>query len=377
MGGSDATASISADALALDVDLIESFIAHHGIKGMHWGIRKERDTPSMAKRATKQKTEDLSVKLKDGSTMVLSGERTPAMARFVSKLSPAFQKRINNSDSFQLKDPHGKTVGEMSLFKESPTSLNVVWVGVNNDARGHGYATAAMKAAISHAKKQGLATVTLEVPGKAPDALHIYKKLGFKVTHQVTTPHEDPVWGGLTGMRLDLKKGGTGMTHSDVLMSEISSDVAFVNDILGHSGVKGMHWGVRKAEVTTGSGSGGTGAGATRRASDSEDVKVVNKAKDKLAVNGTRVLSNEELQKVVTRMNLEQQYSKLSSTSPHDADVERLFKNMDRASKAYNYTQSPGGKAVIKGVQEGYKLAKRVASNRTVRTAASTALVLL
>jgi ribosomal protein S18 acetylase RimI-like enzyme len=50
--------------------------------------------------------------------------------------------------------------------------------------------------------------VTLEVPGNSPDARHIYTKLGFKVVKEATAKEikNDPVWGGLTDMKLDLGK---------------------------------------------------------------------------------------------------------------------------------------------------------------------------
>lgn len=70
----------------------------------------------------------------------------------------------------------------------------------------------------------------MEVPGNAPDARHIYERLGFK---EVYTPPEmkedDPIWGGLTNMRLDLNA-----QHGE----------------LAHYGVKGMKWGVRKDRQT-------------------------------------------------------------------------------------------------------------------------------
>lgn len=166
---------------------------------------------------------------------------------------------------------------------------------------------------------------------------------------------------------------------ADTIATDVLAlDVAFVGDIIKHHGVKGMKWGVKKAEVSTGSASGDSGKGSSEKpkAEDSADVKAVNKAKEKLNSDGTRVLSNEELQKVVTRMNLEQQYSKLASTSSTDAHIEKLFKNADRAQKLYNYTQSPGGKAAIKAVKDGYKVAKRISQNPAVRAAAGAAVLL-
>lgn len=204
-----------------------SQLAHYGVKGMKWGVRKE--TFKSSRPQVKRQTESMSVRLKNGDTLTLSGDVTPAVARLLSKVSSSVRDTTNNTSNFTIRDPKGDKVGEMTLFKESPTSLNVVWVGVRDKHRGNGYASAAMRSAIEHAKKQGLDTITLEVPGNSPDARHIYEKLGFK---EIPTPPEmaedDVFWGGLTNMKLDLNA-----KHSEIM----------------HYGVKGMKWGVRRAEL--------------------------------------------------------------------------------------------------------------------------------
>lgn len=92
---------------------------------------------------------------------------------------------------------------------------------------------------------------------------------------------------------------------------------------LAHFGVKGMKWGVRKDRKSSSSGptdvvvktkagqriqtSGGKGLPA------SEDAKRVSVYKQKASSSTTDSLSTKELQELVTRMNLEQQYSKLTA----------------------------------------------------------------
>lgn len=81
-----------------------------------------------------------------------------------------------------------------------------------------------------------------------------------------------------------------------------------VDDILAHYGVKGMRWGIRKSEHE-----GGTRA---KRAPVpvSADKAKANEAASRVGKKGdTSALSNQELQQLVQRMNLEQQYSRLSS----------------------------------------------------------------
>ena len=80
------------------------------------------------------------------------------------------------------------------------------------------------------------------------------------------------------------------------------------DDFLAHYGVKGMKWGVRKADRE---------AKKARKAqakyeNASEDSRAAQDAKRKMATSGSvDALSNKELQTLVTRMNLEQQLSGL------------------------------------------------------------------
>jgi len=72
-----------------------------------------------------------------------------------------------------------------------------------------------------------------------------------------------------------------------------------VDEFLEHFGVKGMRWGVRKRS----------------EAPASADVQRVRTIQSKIKRGKTDALSNKELQDLVTRMNLEQQYGRMISES--------------------------------------------------------------
>lgn len=134
-------------------------------------------------------------------------------------------------------------------------------------------------------------------------------------------------------------------------------------DILAHHGVKGMHWGVRRERGSSPSGpspvattikpghrvktSGGTGH------TPSEDAVRAAVAKQKAKKSSADSLSNKELQDLVNRMNLNQQYSRLSQ---HETTGARLKKGHNvvkeillvgaTVNTAIAFAASPAGKSI-------------------------------
>lgn len=194
-----------------DYDFANTNIAHYGVLGMKWGVRKDR-RPNRSKYFNYEPSKVL--KTKNGTTISLEERLDTLVAKFLGNVSKKVRESQSKSLNFSIKDSSSKEIGDLELFKESDDSINVTWVGVKSSKRGNGYATAVMKSVIQIAEETGCKTVTLEVPGNSPDARHIYEKLGFK---EVSSEYadDDDVWGGLTNMQLDLRS----IKHSDLMSS--------------------------------------------------------------------------------------------------------------------------------------------------------------
>lgn len=184
---------------------------HHGVKGMKWGIRRDRTKKSKSRKSDRYNFEDKKfhqektiVKTKYGETLSLIEDKTPALTRLIAKHSPKIRSELEKSKACTIRDKNGKRIGDLQVYKESKDSLNVVWVGIDDAHRGKGYATAVMKGVTEFAKNNGLSQITLEVPGNSPDARHIYEKEGF-VAGEMISDDDDGVWGGLTKMRKKIK----------------------------------------------------------------------------------------------------------------------------------------------------------------------------
>jgi hypothetical protein len=79
--------------------------------------------------------------------------------------------------------------------------------------------------------------------------------------------------------------------------------VSELDDVLEHYGVKGMRWGQRNSE------------NSSTKPPASADATVAAKYKTTAKKGGSKALSNAELQALVTRMNLEKQYSTLNPSA--------------------------------------------------------------
>lgn len=102
-------------------------------------------------------------------------------------------------------------------------------------------------------------------------------------------------------------------------------------EYLAHYGTKGMRWGVRRAEARAAAPGGGKPV--------SGDSKKAQKIVDQGRNSGRESLSNKQLQTMIARMNLEQQYERMRPKKPSEKVkqwvAETLFSIGKNQAQAY------------------------------------------
>lgn len=138
-------------------------------------------------------------------------------------------------------------------------------------------------------------------------------------------------------------------------MTKVKAD-----DILAHYGVLGMRWGKRKSDGTSAvevstqavPGKKVTAKGGQNQPAAPDAVRVAT-YKQKAKASTTDALQTKELQELVNRMNLEQQYSRLTQEKGFfdrlDNDkkkVDKLMSAGQTANNIYTFMNSPIGKGL-------------------------------
>jgi len=119
-----------------------------------------------------------------------------------------------------------------------------------------------------------------------------------------------------------------------------------VEEFFEHFGIRGMHWGVVRDR-----GKNGRVEGPSKpvQSHASDDAKAASKAGEKIKSKGIESLSNTELSSYVARLNLEQQYSRLT---PQQVSPGKKF-----ASDVMNNASKQVATEVVKsGIKGGGKL---------------------
>jgi hypothetical protein len=111
-----------------------------------------------------------------------------------------------------------------------------------------------------------------------------------------------------------------------------------MNSFLAHYGIKGMRWGVRRTD-------------AQLHAGTSEDAIRANEIRAKVHSQGLSSLSNQEMQHLVQRMNLEQQYSRItyqpSKIARGKAQVDTMLQTANTVNSVIKFVKSPAGQLLM------------------------------
>ena len=175
-------------------------LEHFGVKGMKWGVRKNPGSkPELKNLVDKPMVRTT----KNGDVITLTQNPPGKINKALAKISSNYVKSYNSGAHLDIKDAQGKRVGTASFWLKGQDDIYLNMISIDRSARGRGYATEVLKASAYHGKRMGKKRLLLEVPGIAPDARHIYEKMGFKETG-VTLGNKKDVWGGLTEMEYQL-----------------------------------------------------------------------------------------------------------------------------------------------------------------------------
>lgn len=219
----------------------DKFLAHFGIKGMKWGVRRERysELRNMPLKA-------ITITTKNGEKVDVTQNRNSQISSFLGSLSLRGTNEIKKADSFEI-SVNGKRVGAAAFYRVSKDEINLEWLGINPEHRGKGYASAVFSAAVEMGKANGAKRLTLEVPGNAPDAKHIYEKQGFVATGKHNGEDND-YWQGLSDMVLEFEKipvNHSAMSDGEELEWAILQTFPQMGDVEHSATDKFLaHWGI-------------------------------------------------------------------------------------------------------------------------------------
>lgn len=313
--------SIADKTLAQGENFVESYLEHYGTPGMKWGVRKDKGHEG--ERAKTKKIAKLDKKFdKDAnqfSTLIKVHNRAAQLT------NDKDIDRINNKPEY----------AKLDFTRESP--LREKYYKEHQDAFLDNARQAAKEFGTNASGTKRLAIV--EAPGGER----------WDVFSQEIEHADGPEDRAEFSIKVTLDSRGK-ITRLDVDEDSFEHSEKSDDDVLVHYGVPGMKWGVRRnlAERKAAAGSstvttkttpkGGIKTVGGKGVPVSDDAKKAAVSKQIARKSTTNALSNQELQALVTRMNLEQQYSRLKAGDP-TADRGQKFmdtltgKKLDKGTK--------------------------------------------
>jgi ribosomal protein S18 acetylase RimI-like enzyme len=159
---------------------VEDALAHFGVKGMKWGVRKEEYQNYQNKfHSSSPGAIKTAVRTKSGEKITIEKQKPGPIQLAVAKLTGA--KPSESLSAMVIRDDKGKKVGSFQMWREGPSTVRGEWLEIKEGSQGRGYSRAAINGLLRATKKdKKLKEVRLQVPSEAGAAKHIYGSLGFK-----------------------------------------------------------------------------------------------------------------------------------------------------------------------------------------------------
>jgi hypothetical protein len=333
---------------------VDAFLAHYGVKGMQWDHHKpQQDAPFIQRQGQAQQPPSGGQR-----PQFTPQQRADKMAQLIQLIHASQAKATDESAQEAKTNPSSQAtadhaantahLAQMAQAAKQATAANAVHKAANakkpanhpanqaHAAKMTAKAKSAVKAHAAHkakhpSKKSGSkpAAVKLNAKQKAelaklsPAQRTALAKLSphDRAVLAKMTPQQKKALSHLSQKQKDAlhkaQLASAAKRHKDALARKAAKSGSSaqhsdpVDDFLTHFGVKGMHWGVRRSRPTSGP-------------SSADHHAVVGLGNKINSHGGIHALSNDELQKVITRLNLEQNYHRLTS-EPGNADKGRAF----------------------------------------------------